>query len=61
MRSAEQKVVLDPDPARGHALARQPVPLLLTPANYVANLRSLGSTDADPLPGLTVLAERLLS
>jgi probable F420-dependent oxidoreductase len=105
----EQKVVLDPDPARGRALARQQVLLHLNLANYVANLRRLGYTDtdlaapgsdrliddlilhgtadevtaklrehlqagadhvpvqlltgndADPLPGLTVLAERLLS
>lgn len=44
---AEQKVVLDGDPDRARALARQMVPMYLGLVNYVSNLRRLGFTEED--------------
>lgn len=44
---AEQKVVLDGDPDRARAVARQMVPMYLGLVNYVSNLRRLGFTEED--------------
>jgi probable F420-dependent oxidoreductase len=43
----EQKVLLDPDPARGRELARPAIAPYLGLQNYVGNLRRLGFTDED--------------
>jgi probable F420-dependent oxidoreductase len=43
----EQKVLLDPDPARGRELARPGVTPYFGLQNYVGNLRRLGFTDED--------------
>ncbi|MFD6392480.1 LLM class F420-dependent oxidoreductase [Nocardia sp. NPDC060259] len=44
---AEQKVILDGDPDRARAVARQMVPMYLGLVNYVSNLRRLGFTEED--------------
>jgi alkanesulfonate monooxygenase SsuD/methylene tetrahydromethanopterin reductase-like flavin-dependent oxidoreductase (luciferase family) len=57
----EQKVLHDSDPARGRAMAREPVQLHLNLANYVANLRRLGYTDTDlTAPGSDRLVDDLI-
>jgi probable F420-dependent oxidoreductase len=57
----EQKVLLDSDPARGRAMAREPVQLHLNLANYMANLRRLGYTDTDlTAPGSDRLVDDLI-
>ena len=57
----EQKVLLDSEPARGRAKAREPVQLHLNLANYVTNLRRLGYTDADlAAPGSDRLVDDLI-
>jgi len=43
----EQKVLLDPDPARGRELARPGIRTYLGMRNYTGNLRRLGFTDED--------------
>jgi probable F420-dependent oxidoreductase len=43
----EQKVVLEPDPARGRAIARDHLRYYLTLPNYVHSFRRLGFGDAD--------------
>ncbi|MGH8149164.1 MAG: TIGR03620 family F420-dependent LLM class oxidoreductase [Steroidobacteraceae bacterium] len=43
----EQKVLLETDPARARAIARQSLKVYLGAANYVNNLRRLGFGDAD--------------
>ncbi|APE34673.1 LLM class F420-dependent oxidoreductase [Nocardia mangyaensis] len=44
---AEQKVVVDDDPDRARAIARQMVPMYLGLVNYVSNLRRLGFSEED--------------
>ncbi|MFE3543882.1 LLM class F420-dependent oxidoreductase [Nocardia sp. NPDC059177] len=57
---AEQKVVLDGDPDRARAVARQMVPMYLGLVNYVSNLRRLGFTDEDlTAPGSDRLIDAL--
>jgi probable F420-dependent oxidoreductase len=43
----EQKVLLESDPARARALARQSLKIYLSAPNYVNNLKRLGFGDAD--------------
>jgi probable F420-dependent oxidoreductase len=47
----EQKVILEPDPARARARAREALAWYLDTENYVANLRWLGFGDADLADG----------
>ena len=43
----EQKVLLETDPAKARAIARQTLGIYLTLPNYTNNLKTLGFTDAD--------------
>jgi len=47
MLAPEQHVVLDTDPPRARALARQWMAVYLGLPNYIANFRRMGFTDAD--------------
>lgn len=56
----EQKVVVDPDPARARRIGRERVGPYLGLANYVANLRRIGfDTDDVTLPGSDRLVDAL--
>lgn len=47
----EQHVVIDPDPQRARALAREALAYYLRLSNYTANFRRLGFSDADLADG----------
>lgn len=58
----EQKVVLEPDPGKARALARDGIALYLGLPNYVDSLRRLGFTDDDlAAPGSDRLVDALVA
>ena len=57
---AEQKIVLDDDPARAREIGRARVGMYLRLSNYLANLRRIGFDDSDlTLPGSDRLIDAL--